>query len=218
MPFLMLDEAFATVKELGRVAGYSIRNIPDEFARFVNAVGGVDIPTAGYMGPMNEFGTRAVSFAADLIKIPGLGEVLSGAEHQSLYPRSPAVMNAFSSVLDYAGPKMKSASAKAATELSEALGKAVTESDVLKASRRLTGVAALVAIGAGALIAGTKYKEGKRYDDIWRYGDTENERQVETRQNIQRDITLGQMVPEMSSRRNYSFNMRNDKHDHLFRG
>lgn len=210
----MIDEAFSTAKRLKRYVAGAIQEVPDEMAAILKKHRWFGA-SAGFQSEPNTMGARAVSLATDMMFVEGETPTLTQLE--SLESRSVLKTVISDRVGDAFHNRIDKAAKKAAEELSEALGETIDPEMISKLSKRAIGVGALVAVGAGVIAAGTIHHRNKQYDDIWEYGETETEPQANIRRTTQRTADMGRLTTEMSTRRNYSFNMRNDKHDHLFR-
>jgi hypothetical protein len=94
------------------------------------------------------------------------------------------------------------------------------EDGVQRANKIVRGAGIAAIIGAAAYIVGTSVsKHNDQEDTTWRYSHkTYAPEQLRTMEERIAQAQVGQMAIQSHYRKNYAYNMNNNKHDHLFRG
>lgn len=211
---LLLGEIFSTAtQKASRMTMHTIQNPGDELVDAVNATPGMTIPFMGYDEPNNR-GVRGMAYY-----IGGVAhktEQLPEEVIANIYRLSERVTDKAASATTFATKISENIAQDVSAEILRNFGVTIDIESMARGYRRAAGIGAGIALAATALSAGSKYLENRKEDEVWRYGDTESDYDIEQRTKNY-DATMGKMVLDMWDRRNYSYNMRNDKYDHLFR-
>jgi hypothetical protein len=118
------------------------------------------------------------------------------------------------------GRALNENTAKLAIDVAKAFPANHWLNDVAKVQRFAKGslgVIAGLAVGTAAIVAGTNIVKDQEDNEVWRYSESEtNSRRELRRRMLNNKLTMGNLPLQSSDRRNYSYNMSNDKHNHLF--
>jgi hypothetical protein len=205
--------AFSTFRNAGKFVGETIAKPTQQLIDYVQGIGRVSLPFVGYRGSDVLVG----KVNALLPKLNGEG-VLEGEFAEYMSKQIAALKDKARGTIGVEEKFLSRAMASQARQIKSIVGGSVEMARIQKGLKIGYGVVGLAGIAAGAIAAGTVHHRTHQDDESWRYAPTEDPKVRKLNQQRMSEAGIGRLTTEMSTRKNYSYNMRPDKHKHLFRG
>lgn len=213
----MIDVAeelsFAAFRNTGKFIGATMAKPTKAIIDFASSVS-VSLPFVGVRGTGEELLGKV---GALLPKLNG-EEVLQGEFAQYAAGQIAATREKARGMIGRGEKYLSTAMESQARQIKSIIGGEVELAKIQKGLRFGYAGLAVAGIAAGAFVAGTIHKRAHQDDESWKYGEFEDPKARKLLKQRMAEVGAGQMVTEMSKRKNYSYNMSPNKHDHLFRG